>query len=118
MRQQRNLSLIRFTEDKAEQAFKMKQRIGSAMACGRNVVLICEAPLMRRVLRMAFASLSVTELPGRFAIVTEHAHEFADSMPNTFRDRLHVFESQNDAFDWLDPNPEDENATLLDLSIN
>lgn len=118
MNAQRNLAVIRFSDAEIEQAQKMQRRIREALSRGRNVVLICDAPMIRRMERLTFACLSMRELPGRFAIVAQDADCFTESIPSTLRDRLQVFESQNDAFDWLDPNPDDENATLLELSMN
>ena len=118
MTTQRNLAVIRLSEVEIEQAQKMQRRIREALARGRNVVLICDAPVIRRMERLTFACLGVRELPGRFAIVAQDVDDFSETIPNTLRDRLQVFESQNEAIDWLDPNPEDEFATLLELSVN
>lgn len=114
----RNLAVIHFSDAEIEQAQKMQRRIRQALSRGRNVVLICDAPMIRRMERLTFACLSVRELPGRFAIVAQDANRFSATMPCDLRDRMQVFESQNEAFDWLDPNPIDENATLLELSMS
>ncbi len=114
----RNLAVIHFTKVEIEQAQKMHRRIREALSRGRNVVLICDAPMIRRMERLTFACLSIRELPGRFAIVAQDADQFADTMPGHLQDRLQVFASQDEAFDWLDPNPEDADGTLLELSMN
>lgn len=118
MTAQRNLAVIRFSEAEIEQAQKMQRRIREALARGRNVVLICDAPMIRRMERLTFACLGVRDLPGRFAIVAQDVDHFSETIPSKLRERLQVFESQDAAFDWIDPNPADENATLLELSAN
>lgn len=112
MNSQRNLAVIHFTNEEYEQALKMQNRIKKALARGRNVVLICEAPVLRRMERLTFACLGVHNAPGRFAIVTEDAEQFSEAIPTVLADRLQVFSSQREAFDWLDLNPVDVNATL------
>ena len=37
-------------------------------------------------------------------------------MPADLRSRLQVFETEDEAFEWLDPNPEDAEETLMELS--
>lgn len=68
---QRNLAVIHFSNEEYEQALKMQNRIRQALSRGRNVVLICDTPMMRRMERLTFACLSVRNAPGRFAIVTQ-----------------------------------------------
>ncbi len=118
MNAQRNLAVIRFSDAEIEQAQKMQRRIREALTRGRNVVLICDAPMIRRMERLTFACLGVRDLPGRFAIVAQDVDHFSETIPGKLRDHLQVFESQDDAFDWIDPNPIDVNATLLELSMN
>ena len=118
MRTERNLAVVHLNHSEIEQALVMQKIIGQALSRGRNVVLICDAPVVHRLDRLAFACLSIRNLPGRFAIVAQDMQGFAETMPGEFRDRLQIFESEDDAIDWLDPNPEDEDATLMDLSVN
>ncbi|MCX7423575.1 MAG: hypothetical protein NT013_29125 [Planctomycetia bacterium] len=118
MSYQRNLAVIHFSEDEIEQAQVMRRRIREALSRGRNVALICDIPQVGRMERLTFACLSVRDLPGRFAIVAQNANNFTDTMPIDLRDRLQVFESEEAAFEWLDPNPEDSEETLMDLSAN
>lgn len=113
MNSQRNLAIIHFTNEEYEQTLKMQGRISQALSRGRNVVLICDAPMVRRMERMTFACLGLRDAPGRFAIVTEDVDQFSEAIPSVLADRMQIFESQNEAFDWLDPNPVDENDTLL-----
>lgn len=115
MNSQRNLAVIHFTDEEIEHAVKMQRRISQALARGRNVVLVCDAPMRHRMERLTFACLGVRNGPGRFAIVTRDVEKFAEAIPCVLADRMQVFSSQTEAFDWLDPEPIDENATLLML---
>ncbi len=118
MNAQRNLAVIHFSDLEIEHAQKVQRSIQNALSRGHNVVLICKGPMSHRMGRLAFACLGASDLPGRFAIVAQDAEHFSDTLPGRLRDHLQVFESQDEAFDWIDPNPEDENATLLELSLN
>jgi hypothetical protein len=112
MSSERNLAVIHFRKEESEQVLKVRNRIGSALARGRNVVLVCEGPMLRRMERMTFACLGVHQVPGRFAVVTEDVEQFSEAIPPVLANRLQVFSSQREAFDWADPNPIDVNATL------
>lgn len=118
MRYERNVAVVRLQDSELEQAIAMRKHIDRALARGRNVVLICDTPVVRRLERMVFACVSVRNLKGRFAIVAANADGFSESMPIDLQNRLQVFESQDEAFDWIDPNPHDKDATLLELSMN
>lgn len=118
MSHRRNLAVIHFGEDEIEQAQKMRTRIREALSRGRNVALICDIPKVRRMERLTFACLSVRDLPGRFAIVAQDVGDFTDTMPADLRSRLQVFETEDEAYEWLDPNPEDAEETLMELSAN
>ena len=118
MRYERNVAVVHLQNSELEKAIAVRKHIGRALSRGRNVVLICDTPVMRRLERMVFACVSIQNLKGRFAIVAANADRFAESMPIELQSRLQVFESQDDAFDWVDPNPDDKDATLLELSVN
>ena len=118
MRYERNLAVIHLSNSELEQALAIQKRIGQALSRGRNVVLICDAPVVHRLERLAFACLTVRNLKGRFAIVAQDADQFSESMPVELVKRLQVFETQDEAFDWADPNPEDKHATLFERSLN
>ncbi len=66
--------------------------------------------------RSLWTFLSIRDLPGRFAIVAQDAGDFTDTMPADLRSRLQVFETEDEAFEWLDPNPGDAEETLMELS--
>lgn len=118
MRYERNVAVVRLQNSELEQAITMRKHIDRALSRGRNVVLICDTPVVRRLERMVFACVSVRNLKGRFAIVADNAVQFSETMPVDLAKRLQVFESQDEAFDWIDPNPDDKDATLLELSVN
>lgn len=118
MNHRRNLAVIHFSDDEIEQAQVMRRRIREALSRGRNVALICDTPQVGRMERLTFACLSVRDLPGRFAIVAQDANGFTATMPVELRERMQVFETEEAAFEWLDPNPEDAEETLIDLSAN
>ena len=112
----RNIAVIHCSDAEIEQVQKMQQRIRKALLRGRNVVLICDAPMIGRMERLTFACLNVRELPGRFAIVVKDPDSFSETIPSALCERLKLFEAENEAFNWLDPNPEDEHGTLMELS--
>lgn len=114
----RNLAIIHFNNSELEQSVRMQQRIGNALSRGRNVVLVCDTPMVRRLERMVFACLATHEQSSRFAIVAPDTNEFTETMPRTLRERLQVFSTEDAAYQWLDPNPDDEEGTLMDLSAN
>ncbi len=116
MTARRNIAVIHCSDAEIEQVQQMQQRIRKALIRGRNVVLICDAPVIGRMERLTFACLSLRELPGRFAVVVKDPDSFSETIPNALCDRLQLFEAESDAFNWLDPNPVDEQGTLMELS--
>jgi hypothetical protein len=108
---QRSLAVIHFTNEEYEEALTMQKGIKQALARGRNVVLVYEAPVLRRMERLAFACLGVHKAPGRFAIVTEDVDQFSEAIPSVIAAHLQVFSSQREAFDWLNPAPVNVEAT-------
>lgn len=112
----RNIAVIRFSDAEIEQVQKMQQRIRKALIRGRNVVLVCDAPMIGRMERLTFACLNVRELPGRFAIVVQDSESFVETIPTTLCDRMQLFETEKAACEWLEPNPVDEDGTLAELS--
>lgn len=118
MRYERNVAVVHLKTSELEQAILMQKRIDRALTRGRNVVLICDTPVVRRLERMVFACLTMRNLKGRFAIVAENADQFSETIPADLSKQLQVFESQDEAFDWVDPNPVDNDATMLELSVN
>lgn len=116
MTELRNIAVIHCSDAEIEQVQKLQQRIRKALIRGRNVAMICDAPMIGRMERLTLACLSVRELPGRFAIVVKDPVSFSETIPSALCDRLQLFETENEAFNWLDPNPVDEQGTLMELS--
>ena len=112
----RNIAVIHFSDSEIEQAQKIQQRIRKALIRGRHVVMVCDAPMIGRMERLTFACVNVRELPGRFAIVVPDSESFSETIPSTLCDRMQLFETEKAACDWLEPNPVDENGTLMELS--
>lgn len=116
MRFENNLSVIHYTGSDA--SFAMHQQIDQELAAGRNVMLVCDSPVVRRIMRMAFASLAFRNQPGRFAIVAGNTREFTEMIPPALVERMHVFPNPDDAVDWLVPDSGDANETLVYASVN
>lgn len=112
----RNLAVIHFAANLSDDAFTVQRTISEALESGMNVALICSRPLIHRAERLTFATLFVREFAGRFAIVAPDAHAISAVIPEVYGDQVHVFSHEDEAYSWLDPSPEDEDATLLYLT--
>jgi|GEM_PF-2758527 len=115
MNARRNLAVIRYSQHDDDHALTVQRLIRTAITNGRNVALLCETPIVNRMQRMILASLAAAEFPGRFAVVTSEPLQFSDAMPFALSDNLQVFTTEEAAFEWLDPNPEDADGTVLEL---
>lgn len=113
-----NLSVIHFSSGDGDANFAMHEQIDQELAAGRDVMLVCESPVVRRIMRIAFASLAFRQQLGRFAIVTADTEEFADMIPPALVERMHIFPNPDDAVDWLVPDAGDAVETLVYGSVN
>ena len=120
MRFQNNLSVIHYTSGNTDANFAMHQQIDNELTAGRNVMLVCDGPIVQRIMRMALASLALRQQRGRFAIVAPDIDEFADMIPPALIERMHVFPNPDDAVDWLVPECDqgDADETLVYASMN
>jgi hypothetical protein len=118
MRFQYNLSVLHYTSVEGDANYALHRQIDEELAAGRNVMLVCDSPIVRRVMRMAFGSLAFRNQPGRFAIVTADTQEFAEMIPPALVERMHIFPNPDDAVDWLVPDAGNANETLVYACIN
>lgn len=97
------VSVVHVSDCDEESLISTQQQVREQLSAGHDIVLVCTDDVMRRVERMTLASLAYRNQPGRIAIVTNNSEQFADTIPPTMVERMHVFSTQHDAINWLCP---------------
>lgn len=113
-----NISVLHFADRDDEAMLSTQQQVVQQLSAGRDVVLVCEEDVTRRMERMTLASLAFRSQQGRFAIVATNSEHFADMIPPVMAERLHVFSTQDDAISWLRPGDVSMKETLRYFSLN
>jgi hypothetical protein len=113
-----NVSVVHFADHDGDVLFSTQQQILRELSEGRDVVLVCEADVVRRAERMTFACLALRSEHGRFAIVARNADRFSERLPTAMVECLHVFSNQDEALRWLRPGVESMKETQLYFTLN
>lgn len=97
------VSVVPVTPQLAEKPSDLRDQIRDCLRAGAHVVAICDTPLQRRAARLALATARTdAEFPNaRLAIVTPSVQDFVESLPTTVVEQLTMFESEDEAIDWL-----------------
>lgn len=112
----RAVSVVPVTPQLTEKPSELRDQIRDCLRTGSHVVVLCDTPNCRRAARLALATArSQGEFPNcRLAIVTPNVSAFVDSLPNTVVQHLTMFESEDQAIDWLGlGGPLDSDRTTL-----
>ncbi|MDZ4684572.1 MAG: hypothetical protein SH850_05735, partial [Planctomycetaceae bacterium] len=111
------LSVVHVTSDLAEKPIELRNTIRDCLRSGLDVVVICDETVCRRATRLALAtSKRGDEFPNRrFAVVTPRVDEFVDTLPTAVVEHLTMFETEDQAIDWLGlgGSADSDRATLV-----
>ncbi len=115
--QQPFFSLLHFAATDEEGLHQAKQKIEQELEAGRNVMLICEEEVLKRVECVTFASLAFKNARARLAIVVRDVAAFTELIPATMVPQVHLFSCQDDAAKWLAPTMSDAMKTIRYVNL-
>ena len=99
----RAVSVVHVTQRLADKPTDLRDQVRDCLRAGLDVVVICDTAVCRRAARLALATARAEgEFPHcRMAVVTPSVTAFIDTLPSTVVHNLTMFESEDQAIDWL-----------------
>lgn len=100
------LSILHVTRTLAEKPSELRDQVRDCLRAGMDVIVICDGEVHRRAVRLALATAKQTgEFPNsRLAVVTPSVEDFMDTLPHVVAQNLTMFETEDEAIDWLGVN--------------
>jgi hypothetical protein len=97
------VSVLYLTPALADKPVDLRDQVRDCLQEGLDVIVVCSVPVCRRAARLALATACRDgEFPNRrLAVVTPSVTEFVDSLPQTVVGNLAMFETEDQAINWL-----------------
>lgn len=101
-----SLSVLHVTPALAEKPTELRDQVRDCLRAGMDVIVICDVMSHRRAVRLAVATAKQHgEFPNvRLAIVTPDTNAFVESLPSVVAENLTMFQTEDEAIDWLGVN--------------